>query len=134
MEKKMSKLSALERDWGVIPDDFPCVAHAGAVPGAQPKLLMSEYKGRFYSPGCTPPEVYRRWEICQDLASQLAQKSVESKAGKRAHMLEVDILAQYLPRLIAQHWTSEREARWVIRRVAQMLEWPVPQAALDSAS
>lgn len=38
-----------------VPVDFPRPMHRGAVPGTQPKLLMTSYNGRFYSPGCTPP-------------------------------------------------------------------------------
>lgn len=121
-----------QADCKAVPDDFPRPVYYGALPGAQPKLLAVEYKGRFYVPGSTPPEICERWEICEDLAKQLAQKSVESKAGKRAHMSEVEILEQYLQRLIAQRWTSAAETRWVMRRVAQMLNWPVPPAALES--
>lgn len=112
-----------------VPTDFPRPVHQGAVAGAHPKLLLTSYNGRFYSPGCTPPELFRRWDACEDLARQLAEKSLESKAGKRSHMSEVEILDQYLPRLIATRWTSEPEARWVIRRVAAMLGWAVPDAA-----
>jgi hypothetical protein len=112
-----------------VPADFPRPHHSGAVGGAQPKLLMTQYKGRFYTPGCSPPEIFQKWDVCEDLAKQLSVKSLESKAGKRSHMSELEILAQYLPRLISTRWTSEEEARWVIRRVAAMLSWPVPSAA-----
>lgn len=117
-----------------IPADFPRPAHHGAVPGVQPKLLMTQYEGRFYSPGCTPPELFQRWDVCEDLAKQLSAKSIESKAGKRAGMTELEILDQYLPRLIATRWTSEAEARWVIRRAAALLGWPVPPAAQESSA
>jgi hypothetical protein len=83
---------------------------------------MTQYNRRFYSPGCTPPELWERWDVCEDLAKQLSAKSLESKAGKRAHMSELEILDQYLPRLIATKWTSQQEARWIIRRVAVMLD------------
>ncbi|MGI4846016.1 MAG: hypothetical protein ACRYF7_22205 [Janthinobacterium lividum] len=115
-----------------VPADFPRLTHHGAVPGIQPKVLLTQHDGRFYSPGCTPPEVFQRWDVCEDLAKQLAAKSVESKAGKRSHMSELEILDQYLPRLIATKWTSEEEARWIIRRAAVMLGWPVPLAAKES--
>jgi len=114
-----------------VPDDFPRPLHDGAVSGAQAKLLLTNYQGRFYSPGCTPPELYKRWDACEDLARQLAEKSLESKAGKRSHMSPVEILDQYLPRLIATGWRSEAEMRWVIRRAAEMLDWPVPDAAKE---
>lgn len=123
-----------EERYAQVPSDFPRPVHLGAIGGAQPKLLMVKYNGRFYSPGCTPPELYERWNNCEDLARQLATKSLESKAGKRAQMSEVEILAQYLQRLIATKWTSEPEARYVIRRTAAMLAWPVPAAAVQPDS
>lgn len=122
-----------EGQFAQVPADFPPPHYPGAVGGAQPKLLMTRYNGRLYASGCTPPEIFRRWDVCEDLAKQLSVKSLESKAGKRSHMSELDILAQYLPRLIATGWTSEAEARWVIRRVAAMLHWPVPAEAEEPA-
>ncbi|MBB3222056.1 hypothetical protein [Pseudoduganella umbonata] len=112
-----------------VPTDFPLPAYWGAIPGAQPKLIMTKYNGRFYSPGCTPPEIFKRWSACEEIAKQLAKKSIESKIGKRAHMSELEILGQYLPRLIATKLTSEEEACWIIRRVAAILGWPVPSSA-----
>lgn len=116
-------------DYSKVPSDFPRPDIPGAVSGFQPKLLLVSYEGKFYPPGCTPPELYRRWERCEDLAHQLATKSLESKKGKRSHMSEVEILDQYLPRLIATKWTSEPEARFIIRRAAQILDWPAPASA-----
>lgn len=115
--------------FAAVPLDFPRPTNLGAVPGAQDKFLMTHYQGRFYSPGCTPPELLERWNACEDLAQQLSVKSLESKAGKRAHMTETEILDQYLPRLVATNWTSEAEARWVMRRTAELLDWPVPASA-----
>lgn len=113
----------------ILPADFPSSPSLGAVSGAQPKIIATNYQGRYYNSGCTPPELVARWKICEDLACQITKKSLESKAGKRAHMVEVKILEQYLPRLIAARWTSESEAKWVIRRTAQLLGWEVPQSA-----
>lgn len=45
------------------------------------------------------------------------------------HMSKLEILDQYLSRLIATKWTSEAEARYIIRRAAKILNWPVPNAA-----
>lgn len=115
-----------------IPQDFPRTVRIGALPGAQPKFLMIRHNGRFYQLGTSPPEVYERWRVCQEIAAELANKSVLCKAGKRANMSEVEILDQYLPRLIPQQWTSIAEARWIIRRVAQILSWPVPVAAVEA--
>lgn len=112
-----------------IPMDFPRPAHLANLPGTQPKLLMTEYKGRFYSPGSSPPELFEAWRLCEDLATQLAQKSLDSKSGKRADMSELAILEQYLTRLIETKWTTVPEARWTIRRVAALLGWPTPSSS-----
>jgi hypothetical protein len=116
-------------EYAKVPSDFPPPVALGAVPGGQPKLLVTSYQGKFYLPGCTPPELYNRWLTCEEIAQELSIKSREAKAGKCSHMSEMAILEQYLQRLVGTNWTSEAEARWVIRRVAQILEWPAPPTA-----
>ncbi|MBB6132647.1 hypothetical protein HD842_000758 [Massilia aurea] len=106
-----------------IPTDFPKTASIGAVPGNQPKFLASLYQGHFYEMGKTPPEVYSRWVICNDLVDQLVSKAFDSKEGKRSHMSEHEILEQYRTRLLATNWTSTAEAEWVITDVAKRLNW-----------
>lgn len=112
-----------------IPVDFPRPQHLGAVPGAQAKILAVEYQGRFYRPGCTPPELYERWQHCMHLVPQFVSSCIETKAGKRAHMSEADILDQYLVRLIESGWVSDDESKWVIREAARLLGWPAPENA-----
>jgi len=116
-------------EYAKVPADFPHPVALGAVPGVQPKLLVTSYQGKFYTPGCSPPELYDRWLTCEEIAQELSIKARKSKAGKRSHMSEVAILEQYLPRLIDTRWTSEAEARWVILRAAQLLAWPTPSTA-----
>lgn len=110
-----------------VPDDFPRPQHLGAVPGAQEKFLAAEYKGRFYSPGCTPPELYDRWQHCLQYVPQFVTSCIETKKGKRRDMPEADILDQYLVRLIEAKWVSDDEARWVIRETAKSLGWPMSE-------
>ena len=115
-----------------VPADFPQPAVYSSVAGLQPKLALATYEGRFYRPGGTPPELYKRWDICEDLAQQFVMKVAESKAGKRAHILEVDILDQYCLRAMKMGWGSNDEMRWVFRRVSAILGCPVPpSAAMD---
>lgn len=114
-----------------VPEDFPRPVHLGALPGAQTKLLMVKYNGRYYSPGRTPPELWERWDYCEDLAQQFCRKSLDNKLGKRAHMSEVAILDQYLERLLKTGWGSDAEMRWVIRRAAHLAHWPTPDSALE---
>lgn len=80
-------------------------------------------------PGGTPPELFARWEICEDLAQHLAVKSIESKAGKRAHRSEEEVLAQYLERLLKTGSDTDAEMTWVIHRTAELLGWQVPATA-----
>lgn len=110
-----------------VPDDFPRPQHSGALPGAQPKFLTVEYQGRFYSPGCTPPELFAHWQNCMQYVHQFVASCVETKKGKRSHMPETAILDQYLTRLIETRWISDDEARWVIRETAKLLGWPAPE-------
>jgi hypothetical protein len=74
------------KDAAAVPADFPRPANLSAVPGAQEKFVMTRYKRRFYSLGCTPHELLERWNACEDLARQLSAKSLESKSGKSSHM------------------------------------------------
>ncbi|MES2126113.1 MAG: hypothetical protein V4463_02485 [Pseudomonadota bacterium] len=124
-----SKLPSSEDDakYAQVSAGFPRPQSAGAVPGAQPKCLAVEYQGRFYSPGCTPPELHQRWQHCMQYVPQFVTSCIETKKGKRAHMSEADILSQYLTRLIESEWVSDDEARWVIRETARLLGWPAPE-------
>ncbi|HTD05228.1 hypothetical protein [Undibacterium sp.] len=113
-----------------VPDDFPYPAPAaGAVGGFQTKILMTEYQGAYYAKGTTPRDRWVRWDGCEDLVQHLKDKCLESKAGKRAHMSEADILGQYFDRLLTTNWTSPEEARWIVRRIGALLSWPVPESA-----
>ncbi|GGC93485.1 hypothetical protein [Undibacterium terreum] len=113
-----------------IPEDFPYPKQTpGSIGGFQAKVLMTEYEGQFYISGTTPRDRWARWDRCEDLVQQLKEKCLESKAGKRAHLQEVDILDQYFERLLKTNWTSPEEAQWVIRRIAGLLSWPVPESA-----
>lgn len=114
-----------------VPADFPRPVHLGALPGTQPKLLVVKFNGRYYPPGCTPREIWDRWDVCEYLAQQFCEKSLGNKAGKRAHMSEVAILDQYLERLLKSGWGSDAEMRWVIRRAAELAHWPAPESALE---
>jgi hypothetical protein len=115
-----------------IPHDFPRPVHMGVVGGFQDKLLLVKFEGKFYAPGCTPPELRRRWYICEDLAQQFVEKCKESKTGKRKHMTEVEILEQYCVRSMKMPWGSAAEMRWVSRRTASILGWPVAPSAREN--
>ena len=115
-----------------VPDDFPRPQIHSSVAGYQAKLPLVASGGRLYLPGCTPRELYVRWDICEDLAQQFAVKSRECKVGKRRHMSEEAILDQYCLRAMQTGWGSDDEMKWVIRRAAAILGWPVPASAAEA--
>ena len=114
-----------------VPADFPRIASRGAIGGIQPKCLLVQYEGdgKYYQQGCTPPDILERWLFCEDLAQQLQAQCLTTKLGKRAHMSEVDILDQYVDRLKQTNWGAPEEMHWVIRRVASIINWPIPAVA-----
>jgi hypothetical protein len=76
-----------------VPANFPRPVHAGAVSGFSSKLLLVQYKGKLYEPGCAQPEIASPWDMCEDLAFKMKGKSLESTTGKCVHMSQSDILA-----------------------------------------
>jgi hypothetical protein len=115
-----------------VPDDFPRPKLHSSVAGYQAKLPLVASGGRFYLPGSTPRELHSRWDICEDMAQQFVVKSRECKSGKRAHMSEEEILDQYCVRVLKTGWGSDDEMKWVIRRAAAILGWPIPASAAQA--
>lgn len=118
------------RDW-TVPVDFPRSSANYSIAGTQPKVALVEYEGKYYEPGCTPPELWETWTICEDLAHQFARKCLETKAGKRSAMSEPDILNQYYDRTLRLGWGTDEEIAWVFHRVAALLDWPEPPAVAE---
>ena len=117
-------------DYAQIPDDFPLSEIASAIAGFQSKLALLECEGKFYVPGGTPAEVHSRWLQCEDSAKWLAEKCVKNQDGKYAHLQTIEILDQYCVRMLATfHGFSASEIRWILRRTAALLGWPVPAIA-----
>lgn len=132
-EEKMSNRAEATHAYGEsicgqIPPDFPRQAYLGVVPRGLADELMTEYEGHLYSPGCSPLERFEHWKFCEELAKQLVEELLEFKAGFYAYMSETQALNYYLPRLVATRWTSEVEARWIVRRTAELLNWNVPNS------
>jgi hypothetical protein len=117
--------------YALVPADFPRIKHLGAVPGTQTKLLVVKFEDKYYTPGDTPPERFKRWKYCEESAQHLKLKSIECKAGKRSHMTEEEILDQYLVRLLATRWMSPDDTHWTVKRMAILLDWPVPRSVTE---
>jgi hypothetical protein len=103
-----------------IPDDFPRGAPAGAVPGAQPKLLVHEEAGRFVPGWPTDTEVLARYEACEDLVQQLVRYSARKQA-ERPHWSSAEVREKVAAsvRVKSFRWgLSPAEAEWILRRLA----------------
>jgi len=110
----------------LIPADFPRTQRTGTAAEDQSAVLLSCFEGKFYEKGCTPPELFARWDLCDNLVQQFALKCVDSKNGNRSHMTPDEILKHFHARLSETNWVSRDEAIWVFRRVAQLMNWVSP--------
>lgn len=112
-----------------VPDDYPRRAFHGAVPGYQPKLLLSSAQdGKYYSPGNTPDERWEDWKYSETMVAAMVERCRATKAGERAHMTEEEIILQYYRRALGAdgRYGTEDQLKWTFRKVAEILNWPVP--------
>lgn len=120
-----------EPDFSMVPADFPKPAYTSALSGAQMKFSATRYGGKYYPVGSSPVEVFERWYACEDYAHRLTAAAKVAIAGKASHLTEVELLGKYIPQIIATRSASVAETRWIIRRTANILGWPVPDEALE---
>lgn len=107
----------------VVPDDFPREPMPGLVPGAQPKLLVREMAGRFYS-GLTDEELWTRYDACENLAGQLAEYA--SRKMSASGLPLDDALERVEKGLKAKvdggQWDFSRaEIAWTLNRLRKLL-------------
>lgn len=106
-----------------VPKDFPRGDTASTIPGAQPKFIARKIDGR-YVVGLTKEELHERWKYCEDLAKQLAARTLR----KQAAGLISDFEAFYNEtehRVRGQGWDlSNDEVIWLIRRMRVLAASP----------
>lgn len=108
------------------PEDFPISPAPHALAGNQAKIGIVEFEGKYYLPGETPIEHHHRWEICEDIAKQIAEKCLKKRTAEYAHLTEQEILAMFQALLLKTGWGSKAEMQWTIRRVSDFLKWSFP--------
>ena len=86
--------------------------------------LYSDARGRLTAPAA---EVAERYELCEDLANHLVEQ-----AQSLHHGAAVPSEEEILDRMLAALTTPESgftlpEARWVVTRLAELLNWPAPR-------
>lgn len=90
-------------------------------------LVPRSFIELFIPPGRLKPTAPRehiaeRYELCEDLAQMLTEP-----ARTRLFELgiaEADVLQRTLDGLLAGGLVEPAEAAWVVRRLAELLEWP----------
>ena len=92
-------------------------------------VVPPSFVALFMSPGRLKPTETRdtiaaRYELCEDLAQMLTEHAVERKFELGA--AEEDVLERVLAGLATGGVVTEVEALWVIRRLAELLNWRCP--------
>jgi hypothetical protein len=104
-----------------VPSDFPSDYFLGAVSGAQEKLLVREVNGKFLA-GPTPFELWTRWDNAEDLAEQLADKTLKKLHDGR--ISDLDVYYAGIERLVqSKNWDlSKGEITWLMKRTRVMVD------------
>ena len=81
-----------------------------------------------HKPNASREVVASRYELCEDMASMLTEQAKDMSF--RLDLTEGDVLVRCLQGLRADAATvTENEAEWVIRRLAELLDWTLPDFA-----
>lgn len=93
--------------------------------------IPQSFMALFVDPGRQKPNASRevvaqRYELCEDMATMLMETAKDMFLS--LGITEYDVLVQCLRGLTgAEAVVTEPEAGWVIRRLAELLEWPPPR-------
>ncbi|NVH75744.1 hypothetical protein FSB08_25180 [Paraburkholderia sp. JPY432] len=104
-----------------VPEEFPCDAVPGVVPGVQPKICARLSDG-FYVVGQSADERRERWLLCEDLASQLVSVARKDALSHPQHSRQ-QTLERVRAAVARKAWVSTEELAWLIRRVQTVLGW-----------
>lgn len=95
--------------------------------------IPQSFMAMYLSPGLAKPNatqevVLARYEQCEDMACVLTEHA-QTLAFKE-NLAEQEVLARCHRGLLAEGSDfSARESEWVILRLAELLEWPLPSPA-----
>jgi 2-hydroxychromene-2-carboxylate isomerase len=97
-------------------------------------VVPPSFVALFVPPGRIKPtasrhEIATRYELCEDLAQMLTEQAHTKKW--ELGVTEADVLERMRRGLLAEPAVvTTDEAHWVLRRLAELLEWPDPGPAL----
>ena len=93
-------------------------------------LVPESFAELFITPGQRKPSIDRaalaeKFELCEDMAQMLTEHA--SQVLVKLGITEGDVLGRMLQGLVAEEGRlSEGEALWVVSRLAELLQWPLP--------
>ncbi len=100
-------------------------------------VVPPSFVALFVPPGRIRPtagreQIASRYELCEDLAQLLTEQATTKKW--ELGVTERDVLERFERGLRADGGVvNVDEARWVVRRLAELLGWPDPGPAVDAA-
>ncbi|MBA4175478.1 MAG: ATPase with chaperone activity [Leptothrix sp. (in: Bacteria)] len=101
-------------------------------------VVPPSFVALFVPPGRLRPTAGRdritaRYELCEDLAQLLTEQATTKKW--ELGVTEADVLQRIQRGLLADAGVvSAPEARWVVRRLAELLGWPDPGPHADEGA
>lgn len=115
-----------------LPSSPPCPSGFSSDDGSQIFIPPSFY-ALYVPPGRLKPslgarEMAARYELCEDMAQLLTEQAAHQQF--QLGITEDLALERCLQGLLATtDVVSEAEARWVVCRLAELLQWPLPSWA-----
>jgi len=101
----MTQQRAANTDYTAVPLDFP------------------------YEPGGSHWHRCVTWNVCEELALHLASECAQVQMESDRSVRPIDILLKSYRLVEALGWGEPPLLRWVIQRVAALLNWPTPDIA-----
>lgn len=80
-------------------------------------------------PGNMPLDRCLNWNICEELALDLASECAQVQVEADRSVRPIDILLKSYSLMEGLGWGEPPLLRWIVRRVAGLLHWPVPDIA-----
>lgn len=87
---------------------------------------MIEVDGKYYPEGSTPDQQMERYLMCEDLAQQ-GSEYCNRKISEGVAADGSAALLRLYSGLKSKDWCTTEQVRWIVRRVAALNKWPVPQ-------
>lgn len=114
MDKKHSSIRADLRYF--VPPNFPRPQYPLTVKSGHSSTALIGDKDMHCLPGYSSCELFTRWDACEDLALELAERAKSAKGP----VASVKLLDQYMCNLVDFGWISSAEIVWIVDRAVEL--------------